>query len=330
MEADDEGEYGDDINPKYLTCFDNISQLVVRISACKARRHRLDWRPMYPAVDTKDPTAVANEVQAAYLAISPRGDPEFVSRVFGWVTECFAGRYCDFLPIDVPYHDLEHTLQGTLCMARLLDGWHRSGATPKLNRETVELAFLAILLHDSGYLKRKGDVQGTGAKYTLIHVKRSAEFARGFLTERGFEPDQVRAVQSMIQCTGFSDDLSALPFANELERKLGFALGTSDLLGQMAADDYVEKLPELYREFAEAAEFSKGQEGRISGYTDAEDLMRKTPVFWENFAQAKLNWDFEGVYRFLNNPYPDGPNDYLIRIQRNIDKLKRLVGRPAR
>ena len=33
---------------------------------------------------------------------------------------------------------------------------------------------------------------------------------------------------------------------SELERVLGFALATADLVGQMAADDYVDKLPELY------------------------------------------------------------------------------------
>ncbi|HYG21423.1 MAG TPA: hypothetical protein VEH04_01490 [Verrucomicrobiae bacterium] len=279
---------------------------------------------MYPAVVTKDPTAVAKEVQLAYLAIVPEGDPDFVSRVFGWVTECFAGRYCDYLPIDVPYHDLEHTLQGTLCMARLLRGWHRAGAAPALNREVVELALLAILLHDSGYLKRKGDTEGTGAKYTLIHVKRSAEFANGFLTERGFNPDQIRAVQSMIQCTGFTDDLNALPFRSELERRLGYALGTADLMGQMAADDYVERLPELYQEFTEAAA-AAGPQGSRLAYDSVEDLMRRTPTFWEGFAQVKLREDFQGVYRFLNDPYPDGPNDYVIRIERNIAKLRRLI-----
>ena len=36
-------------------------------------------------------------------------------------------------------------------------------------------------------------------------------------------------------------------------RIVGFALGTADLLGQMAAPDYVDKLPVLYDEFVEAA-----------------------------------------------------------------------------
>ena len=40
---------------------------------------------MYPPVVTKDPTAVEAEVQQAYLAMFPAGDPLFVPRAFGWV-----------------------------------------------------------------------------------------------------------------------------------------------------------------------------------------------------------------------------------------------------
>jgi hypothetical protein len=37
----------------------------------------------------------------------------------------------------------------------------------------------------------------------------------------------------------------------------------------------------------------------------------------------KLQRDFRGLYRFLSNPYPDGPNAYVDRIQANIEKLRR-------
>ena len=75
---------------------------------------------MYPPVVTRNPEAVEAEVQAAYLKAFPNGDQEAVPRAFGWTVECFAGRYKDYQAIDAPYHDLEHTLQGTLCLARLL------------------------------------------------------------------------------------------------------------------------------------------------------------------------------------------------------------------
>src|ERR1043165_4410271 len=139
---------------------------------------------MFPPVLTKDPTAVELEVQSAYLTMFPSGDRLFVSRVFGWAIECFTGRYRDYQAVDARYHDFEHTLQGTLCMTRLLLGRHRAGANPVLTQGIFQLGLLGILLHDTGYLKRRHDTEGTGAKYTVTHVGRSAEFASVLLTEK--------------------------------------------------------------------------------------------------------------------------------------------------
>ncbi|HXB60340.1 MAG TPA: hypothetical protein VNU95_12270, partial [Candidatus Acidoferrales bacterium] len=57
-------------------------------------------------------------------------------------------------------------------------------------------------------------------------------------------------------------------------------------------------------------------------FSSAEDLIQKTPQFWEKFVRGKLENDFGGIYRFLNSPYPDGPNFYLDRIEANIGQLK--------
>ncbi|HEX4263786.1 MAG TPA: hypothetical protein VH597_05555 [Verrucomicrobiae bacterium] len=285
---------------------------------------------MYPAVVTKDPTAVEVEVQAAYLGMFPEGDAMFVPRVFGWAVECFTGSYGDYQAVDARYHDFEHTLQGTLCMARLLRGRHLARAEPRLTSRMFQLGLLAILTHDTGYLKKRDDAEGTGAKYTVTHVDRSAEFAKALLTDKIFPPQEIQAVQNMIHCTGVDAALSVIPFQSELEKIVGHALGTSDLLGQMAADDYVDKLPVLYGEFAEAARFAKGKPHFIAMFSSANDLMQKTPAFWEKYVQLKLNRDFDGLYRFLSDPYPDGPNYYWQRIEANMKKLreKLVAGRP--
>ena len=281
---------------------------------------------MYPSVATKDPTAVEAEVQAAYLAMFPKGDLLFVPRVFGWVIECFSGNYHDYQAVDARYHDFEHTLQGTLCMARLLRGRHKAGASPPLTERVFQLGILAILLHDTGYLKKLGDTEGTGAKYTITHVGRSADFAAELMAEKHFTTSDIRAVQNMISCTGVNADPQALPFQSDMERVAGFALATADLLGQMAADDYVDKLPVLYEEFAEAANFSGSTTHFIATFKSASDLLERTPVFWEKFVLAKLERDFSGLYRFLSDPYPNGPNFYLDRIAANIGRLKQRPG----
>jgi hypothetical protein len=278
---------------------------------------------MYSQVATKDPTAVEVHVQQAYLSMFRDGDPLFVPRVFGWTIECFTGNYHDYQPVDAHYHDLEHTLQGTLCMTRILLGRHGAGAEPVISRRCFELAVIAILLHDSGYLKKRDDVMGTGAKYTVIHVDRSADFAAELLSEKGYRPADISAVQHMIKCTGINAHLEAIPFQTEEERIAGYALATGDLLGQMAAEDYVDKLPVLYSEFAEAAQFTKDRHQFVASFSSADDLIDRTPRFWENFVLAKLKTDFLGLYRYLNKPYPDGPNWYINKIEANMDRLRK-------
>jgi hypothetical protein len=280
---------------------------------------------MFPFVDTRDLAAVQREVESIFASIFPEADAAFIPRVFGWTEQFFTGKYPGFQAIDAQYHDLEHTLQGTLCLARLLRGRHFTGAVPVLTPRLFHLGLLAILMHDTGYLKEADDTEGTGAKYTVTHVRRSGEFAKRFLGDKGYNAGEIQVVQDMIRCTGVNVNLASIPFTSELEKAIGFALGTADLLGQMAAKDYVEKLAVLFLEFAEAAKFSSGESPRAISFRSAEELMRNTPGFWQNYVWPKINKDFGGLYRFLNDPYPDGANFYLDAIEANISRLRKLT-----
>jgi len=282
--------------------------------------------PMFPSVDTSDCGAVEAAVREVYRMMFPGSDPAVVERAFRCVTGCFRGECPGYHAIDARYHDLEHTLQGTLCMVSILAGRHRAGVTPPLTRRVFELGVLAILLHDSGYAKRIGDTEGTGAKYTFTHVDRSAEFAEELLRPKGLPIADIRAIQHMIHCTGVNVDLEAIPFQDELERLAGYALGTGDLLGQMAAADYVDKLPVLYEEFAEATRFSGAGPAPTAGFSSAETLIRNTPRFWREFVRVKIDRDFAGVHHFLEDPYPGGPNPYVQAIEAHMDRIRRIYG----
>jgi hypothetical protein len=281
---------------------------------------------MHPWVDTRDPLAVAVRVRADYRSIFPDGDPLFVPQVFGLAVDAFNGRHPGYLPIDTRYHDFEHTLQGTLCLSHLLRGRAQSGAFPEIGRRTFELSIIAILLHDTGYLKQRADTAGTGAKYTKTHVVRSCQFAEQLLAARNFRPIEIRAVQNMIRCTGMGANTAAIAFDTEEQRIAGYSLGTADLLGQMAAEDYVDKLPVLFEEFRESALFNGG-DGML--FQSADDLMRKTPGFWEKYVRPKIERDFLGLYRFLASPPLSGPNAYLDRIQMNLSKLEHRLALAA-
>lgn len=282
---------------------------------------------MFPPVNTKDAVAVEVAAQAAHRALFPSGDPQFVASVFGWTVQAFTGGHPDYLPVDAVYHDLEHTLQGTLCLVQILRTRHQAESHPVISQRLFQLGLLAILLHDTGYLKRRDDLEGTGAKYTVTHVQRSAEFAAALMTEKGFPALDILAVRNMIHSTGVDAALGRIDFQSEAERAVGLALGTADLIGQMAAEDYVEKLPLLFREFTEAAQFTGDKTSLVGMFSSAQDLTKKTPAFWD-YTRNRLTRDFGGMYRFLNDPYPFGPNHYLERIEANVARIRQLLSKP--
>jgi len=278
-----------------------------------------------PKVDTRVPGEVEKEIHAIYSRLYPDGERAFVPRIFDWAGQCFLGRYDDYQAIDARYHDFEHTLQGTLCLARLLEGRQAAKVQPDVPRKFFDLTLLAILFHDTGYLKKRGDTEGTGAKYTAIHVGRSVAFARQFLTPKGYSLEDLDMIENMIRCTGVAVRVTTVPFRNDFERTLGCAVGTADLLGQMAAADYVDKLPVLFLEFAEAARTDPVNGARFADYKNPEDLMRRTPMFWSDYVWPRINEDFGHLYVFLNNPLPNGPNPYLLAIEKNIQRLQQYL-----
>lgn len=280
---------------------------------------------MFPVADTKDWRAVRAVVQSTHQELFPGADEHFVTNLFEWVIDAFEGRYKDYQPIDAKYHDLEHTLQGTLCLCLMLKGRILSGHRPRITQRMFELGLVAILLHDTGYLKVRGDNEGTGAKYTLIHVSRSADFARQLLLEKGFSETDAGTVQRMIRCTGVNLKVEKIPFQTDSEKLIGYALGSADLIGQMAADDYIDKLPILFDEFQESAQYSGGEQTKGGMFKDAEDLMRKTEGFWNFYVKPKIDGDFLAQYKFLADPYPDGKNAYIDAIEGNIERVKRVI-----
>lgn len=276
--------------------------------------------PVLSAVDARQSaTALAATMPLLADHLGP-ADVASVRHAAEWVAGAFAGGHPDFEPLDTPYHDLEHTLQVFHCLGGLLAGWHRSGDRPAPDARSTRLALIAALLHDAGYLKRRSEAPGPGARHTPVHVERGAEIAREYLGSLQVPAPDVAAVQSMIRCTAPDACPEAIPFESGLHRRLACAVATADLLGQMAADDYLRKLPRLFEEFAVAREANpEWKEGRL--FPDLPTLLRQTPIFWQTYAQPRLNRTLDGVWRYLSDPWPDGPNEYLDRIERHLASL---------
>lgn len=288
--------------------------------------------PTFPDVDTRDPVAVSIRIREHLLGIDPTGDLHLFERVFEDVQNLFAGKLGDYRAIDLQYHDFQHTLQASLCMAELLAGRHRAQATPRFSWRQNMLGMAAILMHDSGYLRTAADGEdGTGAKFTYTHVLRSAAVAASLLPRHGVKLAEVDVVVNAIQCTGPSAEIQKLPFESESELLIGTSVTTADYLSQMAAEDYPDELAILYRELDESDDYV-GTPQAERFFSSAEDLIRKTPGFWQDFVLPKFENDFHGVYRYLASPFPDGHNPYLDAVERNMkiiqERIATLAPRP--
>ena len=263
-------------------------------------------------------------VRAVFVRHFGGHDTGFLEKVFAAAQDLFEGRYPGYQASDTAYHDFKHTCEATVAVVRILDGHLKGKTPPAIGHREFELTVAATLLHDSGFMKKSGDDSGTGAKYTLEHVKRSGDFAEECLGALRASPEEVQLVRLAIDCTGIQVRVEDLPFRNEQERFLGCALGTGDMLGQMAAPDYPQRLGSLYREFAEAAAaHAGGTDSWIAGYASEEDLKRKTRRFYEGYVREMLDKHWGGAYRDLDHHFQDGKNHYLEAIEANLERIER-------
>jgi hypothetical protein len=271
------------------------------------------------------PSTVAS-ARAQLANIAADASPALIENVAALVDTLFGGKHPDYQKADLQYHNLEHTLLATQCFIDLAAGRIEHGAVPVFSPRDFSLGCVAILMHDSGYLKKRNDLTGTGAKYTTSHVERSCAMAAWFLPDLGVTSAEMDVVLNAIRCTGINSQIKQLNFANDVARLTGCMVATADYLGQMADPDYPAKLPALFAEFEEANDFNQVPADKRM-FKSARDLMAKTGGFWNFFALPKLEGDYEGVYRLLSGP--DGTNPYIEAVQANLVEIAEMAKQPV-
>ena len=274
------------------------------------------------AIDTKNSNAVVKAIKEAFAGIGGEASFPLLDRLFADVTDMFEGRYAGFQAIDMQYHDFEHTMQATLCLVHILQGRNRTPDRPVLTVRDWELAVMAALLHDSGYLKANDDKVGSGAKYTFVHERRSCDFCRDYLPRMGVTATEIEDICAAIICTGPKNKISQISFRSEAGRHFAFMLVTADYLAQMSAPDYVDKLPVLYKEFDEAFNF-EGTPQEKRPYHSLRELLEKTPGFWTNYVRPMLDFEAAGVHRYLTTA--GQPNPYLQAVEANLAEVRRRL-----
>lgn len=220
-------------------------------------------------VDVNDPASALRECRALWYERWPEAGFSPVAALFDSVHAVFRGAYPGYHACDTDYHDLHHTLAVFAASARLLDGWSEDrGQPPAFDLATDVLC--AALLHDVGYIRKRGEEGGTGARFTKTHVMRSADFVAVHARDLGLA--RPRRVARLIWSTGLAGEYDEQAWESDDERLAGALLASADLVGQMSDRAYLERLLFLYYEFREAG---------FPGYETEFDILRKTLDFYQ-------------------------------------------------
>ena len=290
-------------------------------------RHDVTF-PILPDLSTLDfsrTTDLQNLTRERIHHLFGGNEDAYIDEFVDAIQDFFAGRQSGYQPMDTPYHDIAHTLQATLCLVELLHNRHIAEATPRLDAGHFKLVLIAELFHDIGYLKLTGDTQGSGAKYTHEHEKRSCNFARAFLEQRDWPSNDIKTIENLIKATGPTANLSRIEFDSEIEHELGKMVCTADYIGQMSDPNYPDKLEALFNEFKESYQYQGIPENEWP-FASYEQLLKSTPDFWGIFMQKKLSVECSDLCRYLKHPI-SGENPYLESIEKNLVEIQKRITR---
>jgi hypothetical protein len=268
-------------------------------------------------IRTTDAAAVGEEVLRLYRGLYPRAPGGALRQAFDDLLRLYLGRHPGYLACDTQFHDLQHVLDVTLAMARLLDGYERSAARPRLSAAMYGVGVICALFHDVGYLRRRGDRRHAhGAEYTLTHVGRSAAFLRRYLAGAGLAR-YAPAAAAIVHYTGYERPVEAIRVDGVLARRVGQMLGTADLIAQMSDRCFLEKRRDrLYPEL-----LAGGLAARLA--RSGAELVRRTHAF-TLAATQRLDLRLARAYEYASLHF-GGRNPYLEAMQKNARHALLLV-----
>jgi hypothetical protein len=244
-----------------------------------------------------------------------------LSGLFADVAALYAGRWPSHQACGVAYHNFSHSLDVCLAAARMIAGWNRREQAQPLSEKHFQLGMAAALFHDSGYIKNKGDLAGTGGKFTLVHVERGMEIAGKYLARKHWAPDELEAVVRMISVTEYSHlpDLAEL-FPDSRLKIIAQMVATADLVAQMADIDYVQRIDDLFAEFQEVYAFENSESlsrGGTRVYKTVQEIKDGTIAFYEQFVLPTLA-KLGRMDRYLADFFGEGRNPYQENITANL------------
>ena len=276
-------------------------------------------------INTTDPVCVKLEVARIFRSLYSRSQAPILNRAFDDAVRMYRGEFPGYARCDTEYHDVQHVMEVTLAMARLLDGYERSrGDGPHMDEHLFQLGVICALFHDCGYIRKSNDTKHqNGAEYTATHVSRGGKFLKDYLPTIGMG-DFAEVAGLILHFTGYERPVSSIRLDKPIFRLVGSLLGSADIIAQMSDRCYLEKCRDrLYPEFVAGGITRKSTDnGEVVVFASAEDLIRKTPSFYAN-ASKRLDGELGGAYQYAQAHF-GGPNLYMEALKQNIRFAERM------
>ena len=273
-------------------------------------------------VQVSSPRHVRAAVADLFRSLYPQRSFDPLWLAFHDFERIFTGLDPEYHGVDTPYHDIQHTLDMTLALARLIAGHEWSvGEGDRLGPDRAELAIVCALFHDSGYLRhRERDRQAkNGAEFTRSHVTRSGKFIEGYLPRIGLE-QFVPVASRIVHFTSYELDLNRIELDNPKDSVIGHLLGTADLVAQLADRCYLEKCRDrLFPEFVIGGVALPDMPGNTAArYQSGLDLLSKTLSFYQSSVRQRLEGNFNSAYRYMEAFFEGGQNPYVFFLRKNL------------
>lgn len=273
-------------------------------------------------VQVSSPQQVRKAVADLFEALYPNVSFDPLWLAFHDFERLFCGLEPDYHAVDTTYHDIQHTLDMTLALARLVAGRELSvEAQDRLGPERAELAIVSALFHDAGYLRHRVHDRDAinGAVFTRQHVTRSGRFLEGYLPKIGLG-EFVPVVSRVVHFTGYELNIDHIELDDPRDSVVGHLLGTADLISQLADRCYLEKCRDrLYPEFVlGGVAIEDTSRGLAVRYRSARDLLAKTLAFYQTSARKRLEHNFNRVYRYMEAFFERRENPYVLFVRKNL------------
>lgn len=287
--------------------------------------HRRNEFDVEDRINTTDPIAVAREVRDIYENLYQKAEPGKIDQAFQDVTLLYKGEYPGYHACDTSYHDIQHVLDVTLAMARLMNGAVKASHADVLTDRLFSFGIVTALYHDCGYIRHRKDTRHTnGAEYTKTHVSRGGRFLEDYLVKLGMG-DFAPVASRTLHFTGYEVPVDKIRIDPEF-RLIGSLLGSADILAQMADRCYLEKCYDrLYPEFVSGGiarqPTPSGRDQVI--FASGADLIYQTPRFYHS-AQKRLRVDLGGYCDYVEKHF-GGENLYFTELDKNIEHARKIA-----